>query len=72
MTRFLAVVLGPATIPGSVRINATMDSEDRFYAIMFAAYGVALLFWLHYFCTAASRAWVFMLPLDATIRVPHS
>jgi len=37
------IVLGPAAIPGSVPVNATMDSEDRFYATMFAAYGVALL-----------------------------
>ncbi|HEX2266871.1 MAG TPA: DUF4345 domain-containing protein, partial [Actinomycetota bacterium] len=29
--------------PGSVPVNATMDSEDRLYATLFAAYGVALL-----------------------------
>jgi len=39
----LHVVLGPAAIPGSIPVNATMDSEDRFYATLFAAYGVALL-----------------------------
>ena len=39
----LHVVVGPAAIPGSVPVNATMDSEDRFYATLFAAYGVALL-----------------------------
>jgi len=39
----LHVALGPAAIPGSIRVNATMDSEDRFYATLFAAYGVALL-----------------------------
>lgn|SRR5262245_18988351 len=39
----LHIVLGPAAIPGSVPVNATMDSEDRFYATLFAAYGVALL-----------------------------
>jgi len=39
----LHVVLGPSAIPGSVSVNATMDSEDRFYATLFAAYGVALL-----------------------------
>ncbi len=39
----LHVVLGPAAIPGAVPVNATMDSEDRFYATLFAAYGVALL-----------------------------
>ncbi len=37
------IVFGPAAIPGSVPVNATMDSEDRFYATLFAAYGVALL-----------------------------
>ena len=39
----LHIVLGPSAIPGAVPVNATMDSEDRFYATLFAAYGVALL-----------------------------
>jgi Domain of unknown function (DUF4345) len=39
----LHVVLGPSAIPGSIPVNATMDSEDRFYATLFAAYGAALL-----------------------------
>ncbi len=39
----LHMVLGPSAIPGAVPVNATMDSEDRFYATLFAAYGVALL-----------------------------
>ena len=39
----LHLFLGPAAIPGSVPVNATMDSEDRFYAMMFLAYGIALL-----------------------------
>jgi hypothetical protein len=39
----LRVVLGPAAIPGSIPVNATMDSEGRFYTTMFAADGVALL-----------------------------
>ncbi len=39
----LHIVLGPSAIPGSVPVNATMDSEDRFYATLFAAYGAALL-----------------------------
>ena len=39
----LHVVLGPSAIPGSIPVNPTMDSEDRFYATLFAAYGVALL-----------------------------
>ena len=39
----LHIILGPSAIPGAVPANATMDSEDRFYATLFAAYGVALL-----------------------------
>jgi len=39
----LHIALGPAAIPGSIPVNATMDSEDRFYATLFLAYGVALL-----------------------------
>lgn len=43
----LHVVLGPSAIPGAIPVNATMDSEDRFYATLFAAYGVALLWCIH-------------------------
>jgi hypothetical protein len=32
---------GPASIPGSVPVNATMDSEDRFYATLFLGFGAA-------------------------------
>jgi Domain of unknown function (DUF4345) len=39
----LHIVFGPASIPGSVPVNATMDSEDRFYAAIFLGFGVALL-----------------------------
>ena len=39
----LHIILGPSAIPGAVPVNATMDSEDRFYATLFAAYGAALL-----------------------------
>jgi hypothetical protein len=39
----LHIVRGPACIPGSIPVNATMDSEDRFYATLFGAYGAALL-----------------------------
>jgi hypothetical protein len=39
----LHIVFGPSSIPGSVQVNATMDSEDRFYATLFAAYGVAVI-----------------------------
>ena len=37
------IALGPAAIPGSIPVNATLDSEDRFFATLFGAYGVALL-----------------------------
>lgn len=33
----LHIVFGPSAIPGSVPVNATMDSEDRFYATFFVA-----------------------------------
>ena len=39
----LHIVVGPSSIPGAVPVNATMDSEDRFYATIFGAYGAALL-----------------------------
>ena len=39
----LHIMVGPSAIPGSIPVNATMDSEDRFYATLFAAYGVAVL-----------------------------
>jgi len=32
---------GPASIPGGVPVNATMDSEDRFYATLFLGFGAA-------------------------------
>ncbi|MGP0089562.1 MAG: DUF4345 domain-containing protein [Xanthobacteraceae bacterium] len=37
------IALGPAFIPGSVPVNPTMDSEDRFYATIFLGFGVTLL-----------------------------
>ena len=37
------IILGPASIPGSVPVNPTMDSEDRFYAVLFGAFGIALI-----------------------------
>lgn len=39
----LHIALGPASIPGSVPVNATMDSEDRFYATLFLGFGIALI-----------------------------
>jgi hypothetical protein len=35
--------VGPSSIPGSVPVNATMDSEDRFYATLFLGFGAAHL-----------------------------
>ena len=37
------IVLGPAAIPGGVVTNATMDSEDRFYATLFLGFGCAII-----------------------------
>lgn len=39
----LHIILGPAAIPGGVPVNATMDSEDRFYGTLFMAWGAVLL-----------------------------
>jgi hypothetical protein len=36
------IIAGPAVIPGGMPVNATMDSEDRFYATLFLGYGCAL------------------------------
>ena len=36
------IIFGPSVIPGGVPVNATMDSEDRFYATLFLGYGVAM------------------------------
>ena len=35
------IAFGPASIPGSVPVNAVMDSEDRFYATLFLGFGIA-------------------------------
>lgn len=37
------VAIGPSAIPESVPVNATMDSEDRFYATLFGGFGAALI-----------------------------
>lgn len=37
------IFIGPSAIPGSVPVNATMDSEDRFYATLFLGFGAALI-----------------------------
>lgn len=37
------IALGPSSIPGSVPVNPTMDSEDRFYATLFLGFGAALI-----------------------------
>ncbi len=37
------VVFGPSSIPGSIPVNATMDSEDRFYATLFIGYGLTMV-----------------------------
>ena len=37
------IIVGPSSIPGSIPGNATMDSEDRFYATLFLGFGAAVL-----------------------------
>ena len=37
------IAFGPAAIPGSIPVNATLDSEDRFYASLFLGFGAALV-----------------------------
>lgn len=40
------IVMGPDAIPGAIAVNATMDSQDRFFAALFLAYGAAVLWFL--------------------------
>jgi hypothetical protein len=37
------IAFGPGSIPGGVVTNATMDSEDRFYATLFLGFGLAII-----------------------------
>jgi hypothetical protein len=37
------IVVGPSAIPGSIPVNSTMDSEDRFYATLFVGFGLAMV-----------------------------
>jgi hypothetical protein len=37
------ILYGPSSIPGSIPVNATMDSEDRFYAALFVGFGLTLV-----------------------------
>jgi hypothetical protein len=39
----LHIAIGPAAMLGGAPANATTDSEDRFYATFFLAYGAALI-----------------------------
>lgn len=36
------IILGPQLIPDGVPVNATMDSENRFYATLFLGFGAAM------------------------------
>ncbi|MFZ1477006.1 MAG: DUF4345 domain-containing protein, partial [Sphingorhabdus sp.] len=75
------ILIGPSSIPGSVPVNATMDSEDRFYATLFVGFGAALswcardlgergrlFLWLMvlFFCTGLAR-----LVSIAQVGLPH-
>lgn len=57
----LHIALGPAAIPGSVAVNATMDSEDRFYATLFLAFGVILVWCVRDIERKAKPVYVLML-----------
>ena len=37
------IAIGPRAIPGGVVTNATMDSEDRFYATLFLGFAFAVI-----------------------------
>ena len=54
------IAFGPTAIPGSVPVNATMDSEDRFYATLFVGFGVAIV-WASSNLAARSGAFLSLL-----------
>lgn len=54
------IVYGPSSIPGSVPVNATMDSEDRFYATLFVGFGLTLI-WCAMDLGARRGAFVWLL-----------
>src|SRR5215470_15694753 len=51
------LAIGPHSIPGSIPVNATMDSEDRFYATLFLGFGLAAV-WTS--CDLRSRNHLFV------------
>jgi hypothetical protein len=53
------VFFGPALIPGAGQVSRTVDSELRFYATLFVAYGGVALWCLHQM--AAKRRVIMML-----------
>jgi hypothetical protein len=54
------IILGPAAIPGSIAVNPTMDSEDRFYATLFVGFGAALI-WCSRNLAERSRPFAWLL-----------
>ena len=54
------IVFGPSVIPGSIPVNATMDSEDRFYAVFFLTYGAGVLWCLKDWRTKLYEIWFLM------------
>lgn len=56
------IAIGPAVIPGSLPVNATMDSEDRFYATLFLGFGAAII-WCSRDLAARSQAFGALLLL---------
>jgi hypothetical protein len=53
------VFFGPALIPGAGEVSRTVDSELRFYATLFVAYGGVALWCLHHL--AAKRRVIMVL-----------
>ncbi len=54
------IALGPSAIPGAIPVNATMDSEDRFYATLFLGFGIALI-WCARDVAARTQVFGFLL-----------
>lgn len=56
------VAFGPAIVPGSIPVNATLDSEDRFYATLFVGFGLALI-WCSRQLALRAREFGFLLAI---------
>src|SRR5215469_10321957 len=54
------LAIGPRVIPGAIPVNATMDSEDRFYATLFLGFGLAAI-WTSRDLRSRSRLFVSLM-----------